>query len=206
MTRRIVLPDSRPVDDKEALLELQQDLLIWAEDLLGERDKTWRILPPMFDRGTPHIFYPDPESLKLVMIKLVNPAREDWTKALYKMAHEVIHLLNPMRPDPDNCSTASVLEEGVACAFSFYVLRRCGIDASEFKRHSLPSYKHAHSQVSRLRSGDISAAKRIRREMPPGTRFSSVTSEDLKRIFPDVDAEHADALASMFCRDKTEFP
>ena len=206
MNCRVVLPDTRPVDDSEGLLKLQQDLLLWAEDLFGERDKTWRILPPMFDHGTPNIFYLNPESLKLVMIKLVARAREDWTIALYQMAHEVIHLLNPNRPDASNGSTASVLEEGVACAFSFYVLRWCGIDVSEFKTHSLPSYKHAHSQVRRLPKGDIAAAKLIRREMPPRTGFSSVTSDDLKRVFPNLDAEHAEALTSKFCRDKTEFP
>ena len=183
------------------MLKLQQELLAWAEELFGERDMTWNLLPPMFGDRNPHIFYPDPESLKLVMVKLGRGAREKWTLVLFQLSHEVIHLLNPKR----GCK-ANNLEEGVASAFSYYVQRRSGIVEPDFVRHDRPAYKCVHSLVRRLPTGDIAAAKRIRREMPPGTPFSSISTDDLRRIFPDVDAEHADALASMFCRDKTEFP
>ena len=64
MDFRIVLPESRPEDDNEALVKLQQDLLNWAEEIFGDRD-TGLILPPMFDFVMkPHIFYPNRGSLK----------------------------------------------------------------------------------------------------------------------------------------------
>ena len=100
------------------------------------------------------------------MIKPVGGAREKWTIALYQMAHEVIHLLNPNRPDPGLGGNANNLEEGVACAFSYYVQRMCGIEGSDFVRLNHPAYENAHRLVRRLPSGDIAAAKRIRREMP----------------------------------------
>ncbi len=203
---RIVLPETRPEDDSQNLPKLQHDLLIWAEELFGERDTSWNLVPqPMFGNRNPHIFYPDPASLKLVMIKLGRGAREKWTKVLFQLAHEVIHLLNPNRPDPGECPVTSYLEEGVACAFSSYVQRMCGITGIDFVRDDLPAYVYAHRLVKRLPKGNIAAAKRIRREMPPGTSLSAVTTKHLLQIFPNLDMEHADALASMFERDKTEF-
>ncbi len=147
MRYRIVLPDTRPEEDPEALLKLQQDLLAWAEELFGERDMTWNLLPPMFGDRNPHVFYPDPESLNLVMVKLGRGAREKWTFALYQMAHEVVHLLNPKRG-----RHANNLEEGAACAFSYYVQRICGITGSRFVRHSHSKYEYVHNLVKRLPS------------------------------------------------------
>ncbi len=209
MDCRIELPNSRPEDDCVALLKLQQDLLGWAEELFGERDTSWTLLAPDFDECecTPHIYYPIPFAT-LVQIKLVPRADLEWPIALYQMAHEVIHLLNPKEKDPVTGfrDTANVLEEGVACAFSFYVLRRCDIDIEPYKSKIKQSYKHAHKLVAILQSDDIAAAKRIRIEMPSGTPFWSITTEDLLRIFPNLDHKHANALTSKFCRDKTEFP
>ncbi len=202
MNYRIELPDTRPADDHEGLARLQNQLLGWAEELFGKRDTCWTPVPPIFGNRNPHTYYPDPAALKLVQVKLGRTAREKWTRVLYQMAHEVIHLLNPRR----GCK-ANNLEEGVACAFSAYVQRRCGITGENFVRDDHDAYLYAYKLVRRLPSGSISAPKRIRKEMPAGTSFSSVTSEDLKRIFyPKVCTELADALTSTFCRDKTEFP
>ena len=182
---------------------MQQDLLDWAEELFGKRDMTWNLCPSMFGERNPHIFPPDPEPLRLVMIKLGRGAHEKWTIALYQMAHEVIHLLNPLHPKQGK---ASYLEEGVACCFSSYVQRRSSKQGSDFLRDNLPVYQYAQKLVKRLPCGDIAAAKRIRKEMPPGTSFSSVTAKDLLRIFSTLNIEHAEALTSRFDRDNTEFP
>ena len=208
MSCRIELPKTtKPENDRDNLHKIQCELLKWAEDLFGKRDESWTILPPDFDECTPHIFYLKPFAQKLVQIRLVCRAHEEWPYALYQMAHEVIHLLNPKQKDFETGSrdTANVLEEGVACAFSFYVLRMCDIDVEQFKRKSLPSYKHAHKLVARLKSGDIAAAKRIRRELPSSTPFQRVTKDDLLCIFPNLDPKHADALTDKFERDKTDF-
>ena len=201
MNCRIVLPNTRPEDDNEALLKLQEDLLLWAEDLFGERDKNWHILPPMFESGHPHTFYVDHDTINLIKVKIGGRARDKWTFALYQMAHEVIHLLNPRR----GCN-ANNLEEGVASAFSYYVQRRCGIVKPRFVEHNHPAYKYVHKLMSRLPCGDIAAAKRIRREMPAGSPFSSVTSVSLQRIFPTIETEHAEELARKFDRNKTVYP
>jgi len=206
MKPRIILPKTRPEDDHDGLIRMQKDLLYWAEELYGGRDTSWNLAPqPMFGNRNPHIFYPDPASLKLVMIKLGQGAREKWTKALFQLAHEVIHLLNPNRPDPGECPVTNYLEEGVACAFSSYVQRRCGITGNDFVRDNLPAYIYALRLVTQLPKGNIAAARRIRREMPPGTPFSSVSKDDLLCIFPDLDLKHADALTNEFERDKTDF-
>lgn len=210
MPYRIELPDTRPADDCEGLKKLQKDLLDWAEELFGQRDGGWMICPPDFDLDDdqPHIYYPKPFAKKLVQIKLVPEANDKWPIALYQMAHEVIHLLNPKEKDLETGfrDSANVLEEGVACAFSFYVLRRCNIKVELYKNESKLSYRQAHKLVARLQSGDIAAAKRIRREIPAGTSFSAVTANDLIRIFPCLDRDHAHALTSKFCRDNSEFP
>ncbi len=198
---RIVLPATRPEDDSQNLPNLQHDLLIWAEELFGERDQSWHILPPMFVTGYPHTFYVDHSSYNLVMIKLSENAREKWTFALYQLAHEVIHLLNP-RP---GCK-ANNLEEGVACAFSYYVQRRCGIAMPRFVNHNHPAYEYVHDFVKQLPKGDIAGAKRIRQEMPTGRSFSGVSSVNLKRIFPGIRTELAEELTRKFDRDRSDYP
>lgn len=203
MSYRLTLPHTRPEDDPAALEKLQSDLLNRAEELFGERDTSWNLCPPMFGTRNPHIFFPDSEDLKLVQIKLGRGARDKWTIVLYQMAHEVIHLLNPLHPEQGK---ANYLEEGVACAFSAYAQRRCGITGSDFVRDNLPAYEYALKQVKRLPKGGVSAAQRIRQEMPVGTSFSSVTSKDLLRIFPRLNKVHADTLTAKFERDRTKFP
>ncbi len=201
---RVVLPTSGRPDarDNDNLEKLQYDLLEWAEDLFGVRDKCWNLKPqPIFGNRNPHIFFPDPKESKQVQIKLGRSARKKWNFVLFQMAHEVIHLLNPRK----GCKVNN-LEEGVACAFSAFVQRKCGITGVDFVYDNLCAYKYALRLVRRLPSSDIAAAKLIRREMPSGTPFWSITTEDLLRIFPNLDHKHANALTSKFCRDKTEFP
>ncbi len=212
MNPRIALPKTKPEDDHESLRKMQEDLLQWAEELFGQRETSWTLLPPIFGDRNPYIFFPDLqnissikeiEPIKLVQIKLGCRALDNWNRVLFQLAHEVIHLLNPLHPDHGK---ANYLEEGVACAFSSYVQRRCSITGSDFVRDNLPAYKYAHSLIKRLPAGNIAAAKRIRREMTPGTSFSSISKEDLLRIFRNINPKHADALTSKFDRDKADFP
>lgn len=200
MAYRIELPETRPEDDYQALVKLQSDLLDWAEELFGERDKRWTILPPKFENGHPHTFYVDHDTFDLILVKLGDKARDKWTYVLYQLAHEVIHLLNPRR----GCK-ANSLEEGVASAFSYYVQRRCGIAEPCFVRHGHRAYEHVHNLLNQLPGGDIAAAKRIRKEIPAGSSFSSVMRVSLERIFPEIDGELAAALASKFDRDRTDY-
>ncbi len=202
---RVVLPTSGRPDarDNDNLEKLQYDLLEWAEELFGERDTSWTLLAPDFDECecTPHIFFPDHKESKLVQIKLGCGARKKWNIVLFQMAHEVIHLLNPRK----GCK-ANNLEEGVACAFSAFVQRRCIIIGADFVRDNLCAYKYARRLVRRLPQGDIAAAKLIRKEMPAGSSFSSVSKVNMQRIFPEIDTHLADELSTTFDRDRTEFP
>ncbi|MYE26158.1 MAG: hypothetical protein F4X87_02860 [Chloroflexi bacterium] len=200
MACRIDVPKTgRPDKDHENLQKLQCDLLEWAEDLFGERDTSWDLIPqPVFGRTNPKIFFPGDRSLRLVRIKLSPKACDKWTFALFQIAHEVIHLLNPL---PKDEGKANNLEEGVACAFSYHVQDLNGIVEPDFVSHNHPAYMYAHCLTNNLPGGAIAGAQRIRQGMPTGSSFSSISKVNLQRIFPGISKEFADELTRKFDRN-----
>ena len=105
------------------------------------------------------------------------------------MAHETVHLLNPV-PGKGN-----YLGEGVAVAFSVYVQTLFGLQPQPI---GLASYRRALELVCRLPNGPLEAARQIRASVGA---LSQVTTQHLVDLFPDVDRETLSNLAAPFVRN-----
>ena len=178
-----ILPLTEPQFDPVGLWALQQELLSWAEHLYGPRDASFQLYPPQFDDDGPNIrFTPDRRG---VYAELAPNAQRHWRFAVFQLAHETVHLL-----DPGLLGTATYLEEGVAVAFSLHVQQRYGINVVT----NGELYDRAHARVNTLPEGHLET-KLIRRAVG---RLRNATADNLVSLFPDLAPEIASMLACKF--------
>ena len=167
------LPQTRPGDDPDALWALQMELLSKAEAVLGPRDASKKICQPQFADGGPQIrSTPNRDG---AFVELSRHGESYWPTVVYEMAHETVHLLNPI---PGN---ASYLEEGVAVEFSLMAQQSYDISIQEPK---MESYLKALLLVRMLPGGSLEAAKRLRQRIGA---LSDVRGEHLVEMFPQTD-------------------
>ena len=181
------LPNTEPINDPGGLWKLQAELLAMAESLYGHRDQSFRIFQPQFCENGPNIrieYIP-----RGAYAQLSYNGRFYWPTVVYELAHETVHLLNPVKQ-----GEANYLEEGVAVAFSIYVQKAYGVG---IQRPSIPSYVYALSLVEALPNKPLTSAGRIRREFG---RFSHVSKDDLVKLFPEMDVDVANHLSDRFKR------
>ena len=164
------LPQSSPRNDPVALWALQQNLLSIAEASLGARDTSKKIYRPGFVDDGPHIR--NTPELDGAFVELSRNSECYWPTAVYEMAHETVHLLNPV-PGNDN-----YLEEGVAVAFSVYVQTVFGLQPQPI---CLASYRRALELVCRLPNGPLNAARQVRAAVGA---LSQVTAQHLEDLIP----------------------
>ena len=153
------LPNTKPREDPENLKKFQSELLKMVQYILGPCDPSKEInLQPEFvddDTRQPHTWmYPN----GAWGIKLSRNAECNWAEVIFQMAHEIVHLLNPVLK---GCS--NYLEEGIAVAFSYHVQQFYGIKV-EIKKSSpnTPKYQYALQLVQELPSGPLKAGGQIR--------------------------------------------
>ena len=136
------LPGTNPKDDPKALWSLQLELLALAEFHLGPRDASKKIYPPQFGADYPQVrLTPNEDG---AFAKLSRNGEQYWPTAVYELAHETTHLLNPVK-----LGEASNLEEGVAVAFSIKAQHSYGIrpvqvptPESQCKLQATGSFQH----------------------------------------------------------------
>ena len=87
------LPHTSPRNDPVALWAFQQNLLSIAEAALGARDTSKKIYQPGFTDDGPHIR--NTPELDGAFAELSRNSECYWPTAIYEMAHETVHLLNP---------------------------------------------------------------------------------------------------------------
>ena len=150
------LPQTKPRDDPNALWALQMELLSIAESALGPRDASKRICAPQFVDDGPRIR--NTPSLDGAFVELSRAAEAYWPTVVYEMAHETVHLLDPIPGNTNN------LEEGVAVEFSLKAQQLYG---TGIQKPSLESYLYALRLVSVLPEGPIEAGKRLRNRVGP---------------------------------------
>ena len=179
------LPKTKPRDDPETLWALQVELLSMAEPLLGHRDMSKKVLPARFAHDGPRIRHtPNLDGAFVVMSRAGGGY---WPTVIFEMAHETVHLLNPVVGNTNN------LEEGVAVAFSLHVQPLYNVNI----KPSIPSYLHAFRLTCKLPGGPLQSAKRIRDHIGA---LSEVTAQDLQKLFPSVDTVDCLTLAEQFSR------
>ena len=185
MTR---FPDTYPGDDPPALWTLQQELLSLAESVLGPRDISKTIFQPQFDDDGPQIR--NTSTLDGAFVELSRNAEYYWPTAVYEMAHETVHLLDPVPGNTNN------LEEGVAVAFSLWVQPIYGFHMET----KMESYLYALKLVRMLHNNPLGAGKYIREHVGA---ISGCDERDLAELFPGVQRSVLTALASDFIREQT---
>ena len=176
-------PATNPADDPAALWALQLELLGQAETLLSPRDQSKKVYQPQFTDHGPNLR--NTPNRDGAFVELSRAAETDWAEAVFEMAHETVHLLNPVAGNTNN------LEEGVAVAFSLHVQPAYGISV----RPGTTAYDHAHDLVCRLPRGALAAGRRVRLEI--GT-LSAAKPETLCKLFPELDREAAVDLTRPF--------
>ena len=180
------LPATNPRDDPSALWALQIELLSTAETFLGPRDVSKKIYQPQFTGGVPCIR--NTPELDGAFGELSRAAESYWPTAVFEMAHETVHLLNPITGNTNN------LEEGVAVAFSLEVQSSYGIHVPL----KMQSYNYAFSLCLGLSRGPLAAGKKVRERVGA---LSNATTQDLRQLFPNVDKGVLGNLAEAFVRN-----
>ena len=185
-TKVMQLPETKPLDDPEAMWALQVHLLSTAESILGRRDLSKKIYQPQFSADGPCIR--NTPILDGAFTELSRAGECYWPTVVFEMAHETVHLLDPVPGGTNN------LEEGVAVAFSLHVQPSFGVCIQP----SIPSYLHAFQLAQILPGGPLRAARRVREEFG---MLNDITLQDLHDLFPSVDEAVLGILARRFERD-----
>ena len=171
-----------PKDTKVAVWALQNFLLGEAEKLLGQKDIDKQIFQPVFeDRGP---FIRNRVQNDGAWAVLSHNAGGYWPTTLYELAHETIHLLNPV------VGHTNYLEEGIAVAFSI------DMSKNETTHPMSPNdkyYQRALELVQLLPNGTYESAKRIRNEFGS---LGNVSVAGLKKLFPTLEVEVIEELCS----------
>jgi hypothetical protein len=178
----VQFPNTRPESEQSTLWLLQTELLDVAQDLLGERDMTKRIYPPSFHPTGPRLR--NTPNLDGAFAELSPNAAGYWPTALYEMAHETVHLLDP------TVSYTNWLEEGVAVSFSQHALALYGLPLFPI---SFDTYRRALELVSDLPGGPFEFAKAAREV---AGALNQVTFEQLAALAPSHDSGKLQLLAS----------
>lgn len=178
-------PHLKPVSSEPYIRSLQNFMLEQAESKLGQREVGKIIYPPQF--------HEDPES-KPCIVNSMNldgawsclsvGSKTNWECAYYEIAHETVHLLNPV------VGNTNYLEEGIAVVFAEEMLKFYGIPPINIK---CPYYKKARELANQLPGDTFEAAKKIRAEYHS---LGAVSSEDLISLFPSLNND----IAIMLCK------
>lgn len=156
-----------------ALWRLQNDLLTLAEIKLGPRDGSKKIYQPTFGPDGPFLI--NMPTLDGAFAQLSLSAAVFWPTAVYELAHETVHLLNP------TVGCTNWLEEGIAVAFSIFALEQHNLPIQLPK---LATCREALALVQALPGGPFPTAQRAREA---SGALNSVQYKDLACIVPQHD-------------------
>jgi len=173
------LPKTDPINDPASMWNLQLKFLDMAEELLGPKGKGFKgmafeICQPSFHNSSiPKMkFTVNHDNALAVHAVLGCDAESDWTYVVFQLAHETIHMLNPV-----TCSEVNYLEEGVAVAFSMHAQKHfkdCNREPNPDNEADL-KYAIALDLVKQLPGGPLESARRIRQKVD---RLSDATADD----------------------------
>ena len=170
------LPKTSPRDDPENLWKLREDVMSIAQALLGPRDTSILLIPVGFANTGPYIEMLSTLGRFAWRPVLSRNAESYWPTAVFELAHETVHLLNP------KTGTANFLEEGIAVEFSLRIQPLYRIDI----KVNSQDYEDALQLVRQLPSDPLSAAKKVRANVG-SLNIGKVSVQDMENLFPDVD-------------------
>ncbi len=183
----LTFPPERPEHSPVMMWAVQQQLLQWAEVRLGSKDPMKAVYQPTFSDAGPRII--NTPGLDGAFADLSFNAAGYWPTAVYELAHETVHLLDPIS------GSTIVLEEGVAETFALEMATLLG---GEVFTSSLPSYVDACDAAKQLTCDIYGAARRVRETCGALSRASRPV---LSLLFPDAAPALLEKLASEFERE-----
>ena len=168
------------------------EMLQIAESRFGPRDTSYTVLGFEFAAGQPQIWFPSDRGQ--IVVQLGNECLLEPDRACFQLAHETIHLLDPLED-----KTATYLEEGLATHFQLRYMAECYppdwprliIDWEE----QLGSYASARSLVEQLLEEDPDAIRRLRNTP---LRLSQITAQQIQDTCSTLPSRVAHALALNF--------
>lgn len=184
-----VYSNDRPDQCPDLMWELQVKLDSCAQQLFGKRNPNKSLLRPVFVADGPHVR--NTLSLDGGFAELSLNAAGYWPTAIYELAHETIHLLDP-RPGHPHGKGATWLEEGLAVNFSLAVSKAIGDPSTKV---SVQKYKIANQLFSRLGGNLFHAAMEIRSRCG---HFSDAKISDILAVSPKVPVNIAEKLVTSF--------
>lgn len=164
-------------------------ILAEVEESFGKRDENYTILGiELNDCGNPQFWFPG--NCGNVIIQITDDCIKDMNQAIFQVAHEAVHCLNPII-----VGNATYLEEGLATYFSLHFCRENNINIS----CSNTKYQLASDLVAELLLQDNNAIKKLRGDGL--ISLSSITREMITEKYPDIDKELAKKLTTNFSID-----
>lgn len=168
-------------------MTLMQELLTVLEEaefLFGPRDRSYELLEPqIYERPFAQAFFYGGRKIR---VYLTNLCRSDPYAVTYELAHEVVHLLNPVLH-----GQATILEEGLATFFAGrYAYRVHGIE----RETSEPRYYRAMCAVAPLLATNVLTIKELRARQP----VISKIDERLLVEVAGIELQHARFLCADF--------
>lgn len=172
-----------PEDDGVALWALQCFLKNQCEVRLGKVSEDKKIYQPIFNGDRPHIV--NTASCDGAFAALSENSRRYWPTALYELAHETVHLLDPI------AGYTNYLEEGLAVHFSVEMSK---LFTQHQQQPNCRFYNQAWQLVNQLPDDIYQSGAKIRENFGS---LSKATSAGIKNLFPSL-SEH---VAKELCRE-----
>ena len=167
-------PNRRPDQSPSELWALQNELLRLAELELGPRASTKKVYQPTFSQCGPILI--NTPNFDGSFAELGQNAAGYWPTAVYELAHETVHLLDP------KAGYGTWLEEGIAVAFS--------VECSALTCHAMAPnsgpYLEALELVKSLPGTPMAAGKTVRERF--GNLFT-IAPAGLRELFPMADEQ-----------------
>ena len=154
-----------------------------VESDLGTRDKSYTLLGVEFREGVPQIWFPG--NSHYVIIQLGREAMQQPILALYQLAHECVHLLDP-HPGGTN-----VLEEGAATRFAHNYITQLGYPIGTGDKR----YDNARHLVEKLLSKRPDALKELRKVHGP---LRNIKADHISSISPGLADQIIENLTKEF--------
>jgi hypothetical protein len=170
---KVIFSSTRPDASASQMSSLQCELMRQVETALGQRDPAKKLYQPTFGVKNPHVV--NTPSLDGAYAELSNNAAGYWPTAAYELAHETVHLLNPV------VGNTNYLEEGIAVTFSIAVSTQAGHPM----KPSEPAYEEARALVAQLPPSPLEAGKQVRARCGA---LSKAQLPDLVELFPTVNS------------------
>jgi hypothetical protein len=166
-------------------------MLYKAEEMFGERDKSWTFIGIDFQEDGPYVMYYPKNRLSIVLSTNCSYLIPSNPQLYYQLSHEICHLLYP-----SGKKDANVLNEGISTYFSEVYLNILFPSNKYAPENILKSkYFRAYTLVKKLLTFDPEAIKKIRAKNPS---ISYVTKKEIECFNFGLTGEEIEELVSKF--------